>query len=409
MKIKNYIKKHPFIRKIARNISLYINKIKYNIITSKIKVDDKLIIFASFNGRSYCDSPKAIYSYMLKNDEYKDYHFVWAFKNVETHCFLEENRNTKVINIKSKDFIKILGKAKFWIFNYKIKDYIFPKQNQVFVQCWHGTPLKRLGCDLEHFNNAMNSIPEIKQRYHIEASKFSYFISPSKFATEKFISTWDLEKINKKNIMIQEGYPRNDFLKNHTKNDIEKIKNELGIKNNKKIILYAPTYRDNQHSVDLGYTYKTNVDFDKLQKELSNEYIILFRAHWLVAQEFNFDKYKDFIFDVSNYDDINNLYVISDILITDYSSVFFDYANLKRPIIFYMYDLEDYRDNIRGFYLNIEELPGKIIKTEKELIEEIKLVSEDFKYDEKYKNFNQKFNYLDDGQASKRVVQKIFD
>ena len=96
-------------------------------------------------------------------------------------------------------------------------------------------------------------------------------------------------------------------------------------------------------------------------------------------------------------------------LITDYSSVFFDYANLKRPIVFYMYDLEDYRDNIRGFYLELEELPGKIVKTENELIDEIKFINDKFEYNSKYEIFNKKFNYLDDGHASKRVIEKILN
>lgn len=406
--IKNFIKRHQFIRKLARKVSFVKNKIKYNFITKRMKIDEKLIIFGCFNGRSYCDSPKAIYNYLINNEKFNEYKFVWAFKNPEEHKFLENKKNTKVINIKSKDFFKTLGKAKYWIFNYKIQDYIFTKPNQVFVQCWHGTPLKRLGCDLEHFDNAMNSISEIRNRYHIEASKFSYFISPSKFATEKFISAWDLQRINKTEIILEEGYPRNDFLINYTEKDIDRIKKSLNLENNnKKILLYAPTYRDNQHSVNIGYTYDTKVDFDKLKERLSEEYIILFRAHWLVAQEFDFEKYKDFIIDVSNYDDINELYVISDMLITDYSSVFFDYANLKRPIIFYMYDLEAYRDDIRGFYLNLEELPGNIIKDENELINEIKLLTTNFKYNEKYKKFNEKFNYLDDGQATHRVVEKV--
>ena len=142
---------------------------------------------------------------------------------------------------------------------------------------------------------------------------------------------------------------------------------------------------------------------------MSDEYIILFRAHWLVAQSFNFDKYKDFIIDVSNYDDINHLYVISDMLITDYSSVFFDYANLKRPIVFYMYDLEEYRDNIRGFYLKLDELPGHIVKKEDELIKEINELFTNFTYNDEYKKFNEKFNYLDDGNASRRVINKILN
>lgn len=408
-RLKRLIKKNVTIRKIARKIYFWKSNFSYKLTINKIEVDEKLIIFASFNGKSYCDSPKAIYKYMIENEKYKDYKFIWAFVNVEEHKFLEENPNTTLVDIKSKDFIKSLGKAKYWIFNYKIQDYIFPKENQVFLQCWHGTPLKRLGCDLQHFANAMNSLSEIKKRYHIEASKFSYFISPSKFATEKFISTWDLKKINKQDIIIEEGYPRNDFLYNYTAKDVERIKESLKIKNiNKKIILYAPTYRDTQHSTQIGYTYKTQVDFEKLQKELGNEYIILFRAHWLVAESFNFDKYKDFVVNVSNYDDIDDLYVVSDMLITDYSSVFFDYANLKRPIIFYMYDLEDYRDNIRGFYLDLNELPGKILKEENELINEVKNLTNNFEYNEKYKRFNEKFNYLDDGQAAKRVVENIF-
>jgi CDP-glycerol glycerophosphotransferase len=407
-RIEKFIKRNVFIRKIARKVYYWLCIIKYKIITLGIKVDDKLIIFASFNGRSYCDSPKALYEYIIKNEKYKDYRFVWAFSDVDKHKFLEINQNTEVVNIKSNEFYRKMKQAKYWIFNYKIQDFVFPSKKQVFIQCWHGTPLKRLGCDLEHFDNAMNSISEIRKRYHLEASKFTYFISPSKFASEKFISTWDLKKICKENIIIEKGYPRNDFLYNYTSENIKDIKEKLNIKSdNKKIILYAPTYRDNQHSTEIGYTYKTQIDFDKLQKELSDEYIILFRAHWLVAQSFNFDKYKDFIIDVSDYDDINHLYVISDMLITDYSSVFFDYANLKRPIVFYMYDLEDYRDNIRGFYLNLEELPGKIVKKEKELIEEIKFVNSKFEYDDKYKKFNKKFNYLDDGQSSKRVIEKI--
>lgn len=404
----NLCKKNKTFRKILRKIMNLVDGLKYKLISNCITTDQKTIIFGSFNGQSYCDSPKAIYEYMLNNSKYDEYKYIWIFKDVKRHKYLEKNRNTQIVSATGIKYYKALGRAKYWFFNYKIRDYIYPKKNQVFVQCWHGTPLKRLGCDLINFDNAMNSLEEIKHRYEIETSKFSYFISPSKFATEKFISIWDMKKNNKENIIIEQGYPRNDFLYNYKEDDVKRVKQTLKITDtNKKIILYAPTYRDNQHSARLGYTYKTEVNFDKLKEKLQDEYIILFRAHWLVANAFDFEKYKSFIYNVSDYDDINELYIISDLLITDYSSVFFDYANLKRPILFYMYDLEEYRDNIRGFYLNIEELPGPILKTEEELIQNIKETTKEF-YDEKYKKFNKKFNYLDDGQASKRVVDKIF-
>lgn len=405
--ITNIAKKNKFLGKIIRKIMYTVRSIKFKTVTRNIKTEEKLIVFGCFNGRSYCDSPKAIYKYMLKEEEFKDYKFIWIFKEPDKHKYLAENKNTIVIASKGKEYYKVLARAKYWIFNYKIGDHIFPKKDQVFIQCWHGTPLKRLGCDLEHFDNALNTLEGMKKRYKKEAEKFSYFLSPSEFATEKFTSIWNLKEIEKDNCIVELGYPRNDFLYTYTKDDVTRIKEELKISNiNKKILLYAPTYRDNQHTSGVGYTYKTEVNFDKLKEELGDEYIILFRSHWLVANNFDFEKYKGFICNVSDYDDINELYVIADMLITDYSSVFFDYANLKRPIIFYMYDLEEYRDNIRGFYLDLKELPGNIVRTEKELITTIKETNEDF-YDERYKKFNQKFNYLDDGRSSKRVVEKV--
>lgn len=404
-------KKSVLLRKIIRKLLYIYRYLIFKIRTIGIKVENKTIIFSTFNGKSYSCSPKAIYEYMLNDDKYKDYNFIWAFREPENYKDVKNNKNTEVVKIGSKEFSKAIAKAKYWVFNYKIADQLYPKKNQVFLQCWHGTPLKRLGCDLIHFDNTLNTIKEMKKRYKVEAEKFDYFISPSKYASDKFISAWNLKEIGKESIIIEQGYPRNDFLFNYTDKDVQKIKKELGIENiNKKIILYAPTYRSNQHEAGLGYTYKEEVDFERLQKELQDEYIILFRAHYFVANSFNFEKYKGFVYNVSDIDDINNLYIISDILITDYSSVFFDYANLKRPMIFHMYDLEHYRDESNGFYFDVEEeLPGKITRTDNELIKEIKRISNEFTYDDKYKKFNEKFNYLDDGKASKRVAKVVIN
>lgn len=399
--------KSVFFRNIVRKIVGAIRKIRYKLNTLGEKVDNKVIIFCSFDGKSYSCSPKAIYEYMIQHEKYKEFKFVWAFKEVEKYSFLKANRNTIIVKINSREYQKYLAISKYWIFNYKIPDYLYPKKNQVFMQCWHGTPLKRLGCDLLHFDNVLNTIKEMKKRYKVEASKFTYFLSPSKFASEKFISAWNLSEIGKENIIIEKGYPRNDFLFNYTQEDVQKIKKKLGIENdNRKIILYAPTYRSNQHDAEIGYTYKEEIDFEQLKEKIGKDYIILFRAHYFVANNFDFEKYKGFVFDVSKADDINELYIISDLLITDYSSVFFDYANLKRPIIFYMYDLEHYRDKSNGFYINLDELPGKIVTTQSKLEEEIQKIDQNNIYNEKYKEFNNKYNYLDDGHATERVVKE---
>jgi CDP-glycerol glycerophosphotransferase len=304
-----------------------------------------------------------------------------------------------------------MHRAKYWIANHRVPDYIYPGKNQIYVQCWHGTPLKRLGYDLAYLNNAMNSSDEMWTKYRIDASKFKYLISPSAYASEKFASAWNLKAIGKESVLIETGYPRNDFLYTYTQRDCETIRETLGLnsKPDKKVILYAPTWRDNQFESSIGYTYNHALDLDLWKERLGEDYVVLCRFHYFVANQIDFEKHQGFIYNVSDYDDINDLYIISDLLITDYSSVFFDYANLRRPILFYMYDIEDYRDNIRGFYIELDELPGPIVTDDEALLGAIQ--NTDFSGDipQKYKEFNARFNYLDDGSASGRVAETVFE
>ena len=369
------------------------------------KIDDKLVYFQTFSGRGYSDSPKAMYEYMLKAPEYKDYSFVWSFREPEKFSFLNENERTSLVKFRTRADNIALRKAKYWISNYRMLDHQYPRKGQVYLQCWHGTPLKRLGYDIEEGDNVMNSVSEVREKYRTDAKKFSYLLSPSPFTTEKFASAWNLNETGQRYKVIEEGYPRNDRLINYKPGERDEIAKALGVQG-KKVILYAPTWRDNQHTSGEGYTYKTEVDFDKLHKELGNEYVVLFRAHYLVANSFDFEKYEGFVIDVSSYSDINDLYIVSDILVTDYSSVFFDYSNLKRPIIFYMYDLEQYASEMRGFYLSLDELPGPIVKEEDELIREIKTTN-GWKPAPEYEEFVKRFNPNEDGNSSKRVIKKI--
>lgn len=402
-------KKNILFRKTFRKLIYFKRKIKYLKYYYKYDVDDKMIFFEAYNGRNYACSPKALYEYMIKNKKFNDYKFVWAFKNINQHKILK-NKNTIVVKTNSKEYFKYLSLSKYWIVNSLIDVSIKKKKNQIYLQCWHGTPLKKLRYDIEVKGAVLNTISEIRKRNDLDAIKFDYFISPSKFCTEKFISAFNLKKLGKDNIIVEKGYPRNDYLFNYKKEDIDKIKKLLKLPKGKKVILYAPTFRDNQHTSGVGYTYNLGINFDKMQKELSKDYIILFRTHYFVSNSFDFSKYDKFIYDVSYYDDINELYIISDLLITDYSSVFFDFANLKKPMIFYMYDLDDYKNNLRDFYFDLNILPGPIVKQEDDLIKEIKNIDNyDELYHDKYIKFNKKFNYLDDGKSTERVVEVIFN
>ena len=394
------------LRRLIRRAAYLCRYWRYKFRSLGKPVDDKLIVFSAFTGAKYADSPRAIYEYMVGCDDYRDYQFVWCFTEPEKYAFLLENRNTRIVKQASKEFEIVFATAKYWVCNHRVSLHRFPRRGQVFVQTWHGTPLKRLGFDIEKTNNENYTLKEQNKQYLTDAKKLTYLLSPSAFASEKFISAFALERLGKTDIILELGYPRNDFLFNYTAEDTARVKRELGIPDGKKVILYAPTWRDNQHTANEGYTYKTEVDFDRLREALGDEYVILFRAHYFISNSFDFEKYSGFAYDVSGLDDINALYIIADMLITDYSSVFFDYAILKRPIIYYMYDFDLYKNEMRGFYIDMNELPGAIVKDEDTLIAQIK-AADDFEYDEKYKRFNETYNYLDDGAAAKRVAQAV--
>lgn len=407
--IGGFLKKHEWLRKYARKMNQKVRSRQYLRLAEKIEVEPKTILFESYMGRQYACSPRAIYEAMLQDSRFSDYQFVWAFTQPDAKRTLEPLKRAKLISYKTKEYYEYCAKAGIVITNSNMEYSICKKKGQIFVQTWHGTPLKRLRCDIsaEH-GNVNNTLEEIQWKNDMDVVRYDYFLSPSAFATEKFITAFRMRELGIEDIILETGYPRNDFLKRYTADDVEQMKNKLGISGiEKKIILYAPTFRDNQHESGTGYVYHTEVDFDKLQEALSDEYIILFRPHYFVANQFDFTKYQGFIYDVSEIDDVKELYIISDLLITDYSSVFFDYAILKRPILFYMYDLEEYADDIRGFYLDLKELPGPIIQNEEDLIRVIKTGNPDASLT--YPNFNKKFNSLEDGNASRRVIERLSD
>lgn len=419
-------KKHNWFMVIYRKLLFKRGRRKYMKYYNEFSVNDKMVLFEAFMGRQFACSPKEVYLRMLSDERFKDYTFVWAFKRPKAFAYLANNRNTIIVKYGSREFYEYYAQAKFWITNSRLKDIIKKKDNQVYIQCWHGTPLKKLAYDIEvSGDNALHTKDDLLKTYSDDAERYTYMISPSEFCTEKFASAFNLPD---KSIIRTIGYPRNDFLFNYTPEDVDAIKTKIAIKNiiktssvsdlnsikyklnidkSKKIILYAPTWRDNQHVTGQGYTYDLNIDFGRLMEEFGNEYIILSRAHYFISNNIDLSAYEGFVYDVSKYDDINELYIVSDILITDYSSVFFDFANLKKPILFYMYDFEEYKNNMRDFYIDLSELPGPIVKTEDDLISEIKGIDGySLKYSDIYSTFNAKFNYLDDGDASLRLIEE---
>lgn len=237
--ILNIAKRHHFVLSAFRNIRFILGRIRYCYFYITNKTNNKLILFESYMGRSYSCSPKAIYLELLKDKRFKNYKYIWAFKEPEKYKFLEHKKNTKVIKYGSKEYYKSYSKSKYWITNSRIPKVIIKRKNQIYIQCWHGTPLKKLGYDIEVIGgNAMNTIKDIQKKYEEDSKRYTYMISPSKFCTEKFSSAFNIKN---KSIIKEVGYPRNDYLYNYKKDDVKKIKEKLKLPSNKKIILYAPT------------------------------------------------------------------------------------------------------------------------------------------------------------------------
>ena len=414
--IKLFLNRHQGLRKIARKTYTSLREKRYESRTGGIEVDEKLVLFETFMGRQYGCNPRAIYEQMLADDRFADYRFAWALNEPERAKEFPELERAEVVPLLSDRYFELCAAAGHIITNSNLDYGIVKRPGQTFVQTWHGTPLKRLRCDITaESGNINNSLEEIRTKNDGDVVRYDYFLSPSRFASEKFRSAFRMDALGISDIIAETGYPRNDILYNYTETQAEEIRRSLGIPDGRKIILYAPTFRDNKYNGE-AYVYDLHLNFDRLREVLGDEYVVLFRAHYFVAKQFDFAAYEGFAYDVSELDDISPLYLISDMLITDYSSVFFDYANLKRPMLFYMYDLDEYADDIRGFYIDISELPGPVVRSEDELMELLdgmkkETGSDDYfsRFGQAYEEFNGKYNYLDDGSASKRVIDLVFD
>lgn len=362
-----------------------------------------LIIFESFNGRQYSDNPRAIYEYLKKHQPH--FQMIWSVDKRYLKNF--ENHDLKRIQKYSLKWFLLFFTAKYWVTNSRFPEWYPKSKKTTYLQTWHGTPLKKLGIDIENVKISGTNTDDYKKSFVKEASKWDYLISPNKYSTEIFKRAFGYQKQ-----VIETGYPRNDILINeNNEKTIQKIKKEAKLPIDKKILLYAPTWRDDEHANDGKYKFKLQLDLERMKKSLGDEYIVILRLHYLISEELELENYKNFAYNFSMYEDIRDLYLISDILITDYSSVFFDFGILEKPILFYVYDIDNYRDELRGFYFDFEyNSPGPLLKTTDEIIEVIKeLKNQKQYYIEKAKEFKEKFNSLEDGEATKRVVERVFN
>ena len=384
------------------------NKLRvYKKIADYIPTNEKTILFQSSVGRNYTGSPRYIYEEMIEKGMDKEYKIAWVFEE-SIYDSIEIPGNGIKLNKSSFKFLLYTLKSKYWIFDTRQPNYLKKPKDTVFIQTWHGTPLKKLALDMEKVDMSANTdIEKYRKKFKKNTSDWDYLVSQNSYSSEIFRRAFAFN-----GNMLEIGYPRNDILFNkNNPEDINQIKEKINIPKDKKVILYAPTWRDNEFHKDGIYKFATEMDFDLMKDELKDDYLLIVKYHYSVKDNIDWDKYSPFVIECNESWDIQELYLISDILITDYSSVMFDYAILKRPMLFFTYDLEFYKNNLRDFYFDmVEEVPGPLVENTEDLVNEIKsLDSEEYfkEYGEKYNKFNSKYNEFDNGTASEEIIKII--
>ncbi len=405
--LKKYSRRHPWLRKRFQAFREKIKEREFASCQRENPVDDKLVVFESYWGKSYSCSPRAIYEGMLRDSRFEDFRFIWSFQDVRAHQYLLENPRTSLVERNSREYHQAFARAKFWIYNMSVPEYMTPGEEQVYVETWHGTPLKRVGCDTIYESDYRRSREDTIAAFEKKGAKVDYLLSPSVFYDRVIATAFGLAKSRNEKAVVPTGYPRNDYLYRYKPEEREEIRRKLGIPEGKKVLLYTPTWRENQHSEQGKFTFHMELDLEKLFQILGEEYLLLYRSHHHVSAYQIPGNCSSQVLDVTRVEDIRELYVVSDMLITDYSSTLFDYGNLGRPMIFYMYDLEEYQNQIRGFYFDVRELPGPIVKTTEELARAVLDLAEHFQYGEKYREFQKKFNTYEDGNATKRTLDLL--
>lgn len=363
----------------------------------KMPIKENVVLFETFMAKNYSDSPKYIYEALNKMYPGK-YECVWAINGKHDIPY-----GAKTIKRFSFQYAYYCAISKYLVFNVRQPLWFRKREGQVFLETWHGTPLKRLVFDQEEVTSAS---PKYKEQFYKQRKEWDYLVSANPFSSKTFRSCFMYE-----GKMLEYGYPRNDILYASDKEErAKRLKEKLGIPLDKKTILYAPTWRDDEHYGKGEYKFTLALDLKKMKTMLEKDYVLLLRTHHYIADKIDTTGLEGFAYNLSTYDDISEIYLITDICITDYSSVFFDFANLKRPILFYTYDIEKYKNQLRGFYIDMNtEVPGPLLYTSEEVIDAILHIDKIQKrYQKRYDEFYDRFCCFDDGHASENIVKEVF-
>ncbi len=374
------------LRKI-RNGVIKIFKWCYCIFLSFLPVKKQKIVFCNFNGNGYGCNPKYIAEELIRQNIESD--LVWLLNDVK------QNLPHQIRKVKYGSFKALyeLATAKVWIFNTRNYKGIRKRKKQFYIQTWHGmVGIKQVEAKVEKYLSE-SYIKEAKYDGKIT----NLFLVNNTFTEELVKNTfwYDGEILNK-------GLPRNDIIHNPSTQLKEKVYKYFGISLDKKIVIYAPTFRKNE-SLDV-YKFDYNRVISCLSRLSNSEYVMLVRLHPNVVAKSKGLEYTDTIINASEYSDIQELLAVSDVAITDYSSIMFDFSMYGKKVFIFAKDIEEYKKNERNFEFELEELPFPFAETEEKLCFNIEHF-EERKYIEECEKFFDKIGLVKSSTASRDVVE----
>lgn len=355
-----------------------------------------VVLYSSFNGQQYSDSPRAIHEELVCRGV--NLRHLWVVRDGQVAL----PPTAEPVREDSREYYEAFARARYVVVNDHLRQWFSRRDGQTVLQTWHGTPLKALGFDLAETRPATGRYLD---GLYQQTRNWQYVLSPNPFTTEIFKTAYRLERT-----VLEVGYPRNDiFFRPDRERTAAAVRARLGIPPGKRVVLYAPTYRD--HATDAAGRMRLDLrlDLDLLRRALGRDHVLLVRFHRYVVDPVP-GAGNGFVVDTSSYPDMAELLLIADVLITDYSSVMFDFANTSRPMVFYTYDLEQYRDEVRGMYLDFPaEAPGPLLVTSEQVAEAVRAADAvRAEHEHRYAPFAERFCAADDGKAAARTVDRVF-
>jgi CDP-glycerol glycerophosphotransferase (TagB/SpsB family) len=352
------------------------------------------IVFTAFRGH-FSDSPRAIYEALRARAI--DAECTWLSAPHTVAGFPDD---VATAEFGSPASIAALEAADVVVSNDHIPLDWDKRPGTTYLQTWHGTPLKRI-------HNDVLWAPEGRLAYlEQDIARWDLLLSPNRASTERLRNAFGFT-----GPIHETGLPRNDLLSSPQRDEVRAaVRAGLGIGDEQKVVLYTPTWRDDLVFNKTGpQDFEFPIDLGDFTERLGADHVLLLRLHNMVMDRLEIAE-GSVVRDVCGYPDIRDLYLAADLLVTDYSSTMFDFAITGRPMLFYTYDLDYFRDELRGFYFDLAEVaPTPLLGTSKELVAAIADIETlTAEHADRYARFRDTFTHLEDGSATERVLDLLF-